>query len=72
MIRGGYFGDLSGNTNSFAVHAPNDAGAPQGAGTRLSSARGWRTVMSALRIPNDLASSFPDVAGATPLPFVLR
>ena len=36
------------------------------------AARGWRTVMSALRIPNDLASSFPDVAGATPLPFVLR
>jgi hypothetical protein len=81
MIRGGYFGDItiagnSGDGHSYRYHVPDDDGRP-GAGVtdnegRISGARGWRTVMRAAGIPDEVCDEFPDVRGVQPLSFVLR
>ncbi len=81
-VRGGYFGDVrvAGNTgsgHSWSYWAPDEAGDPTievsgDNSRRLSGARTWRTLMKALRIPDDVISAFPDVAGAAPLSFMLN
>ena len=81
MVKGGYFGDVRVASNTASGHtwayfSPDESGAPSiavgGDGTgRLDGSRTWRTVMSALQIPDDLVAQFPDVAGAQPLSFML-
>lgn len=80
-IRGGYYGDIrvAGNTgdgHTYSYHPPDDSGAPGAGATdnggRLDAARVWRTVMKAAGVPDELAAQFPDVAAASPLPFLLR
>ena len=82
MIRGGYYGDVSvagddGDGHRYAYHAPDlDTGAPRPGVTddsgRVPGATSWRTVMAALGIPDGVAASFPDVADAGPMRFMLR
>jgi hypothetical protein len=80
-IRGGYWGDIrltdESDHNGFTYHPPDpETGAPSGSFTgiegRLDSARVWRTVARAAKIPDALCDDFSEVAGAAPLPFVLR
>ncbi len=79
-VSGGYYGDVSvaGNTGSghtYGYHVPNDNGVPQAPVTdnsnRLDGSRSWRTVMRALEMPDDLCDEFEDVAGVSPLDFML-
>jgi hypothetical protein len=79
-VRGGYYGDVSvtgpsGEGHQYGYHTPDDAGTPQAPVTdnsnRLEGARSWRTVMKALEMPDDLCDEFPDVAGKSPLNFML-
>lgn len=83
MIRGGYYGDIRAdgahNDGQYYRYFMPDltTGAPIADGTRGDDKRVpgsylWRTVAKALQIPDALASSFPDVAGGKPLPFLLR
>lgn len=82
VVRGGYYGDVrvAGNTGSghtWSYWSPDEAGNPtiQVGGDnsgRLNGARTWRTLMKALRIPDDVIAPFPDVAGASPLSFMLN
>lgn len=80
-IRGGYYGDIrltdEGGRNGVTYHPPGEEGAPVSEGFRrtegrLSSARLWRTVIEAARIPNDVVEGFTEVQSATPYGFVLR
>jgi hypothetical protein len=83
-IKGGYYGDFviagdTGDGHEYGHRAPDPdsrdgALLPMARGRegRTSSADAWRTVMKALRIPDELAGSFPDVAGGRPLNFVFR
>ncbi len=76
MIRGGYYGDLriagdAGDGHRFAYLGPDESGVPR-EGHRVSGAAIWRTVMKALRIPDELCEQFPDVRGVRPLSFMLR
>lgn len=82
MIRGGYFGDVrvlnnQGDGHTYSYHAPDlTTGAPgvgvPGNGGRVPGAAVWRTVAKALRIPDELAGSFPDVASGATMRFALR
>ncbi len=83
MIRGGYYGDIrpgadDSNGQKYVYHAPDAAtGAPIPNGTegndrRLAAAPLWRTMAKALRISDSFAGQFADVAGAAPLPWLLR
>jgi len=83
MIRGGYYGDIKpgaadGNGQRYVYHAPDAAtGTPIPNGTegndrRLAAAPLWRTMAKALRISDAFAGQFADVAGAAPLPWLLR
>ncbi len=80
-IRGGYYGDIrltdEGSRNGVTYHPPGEDGAPlsegfRGTNGRLSSARLWRTVIEAARIPSDVVEGFAEVQSATPYGFVLR
>ncbi len=44
----------------------------RGTNGRLSSARLWRTVIEAARIPRDVDEGFAEVQSATPYGYVLR
>jgi len=44
----------------------------RGTNGRLSSARLWRTVIEAARVPRDAVEGFAEVQRATPYGFVLR
>ncbi|MBK8714693.1 MAG: hypothetical protein IPN32_08105 [Deltaproteobacteria bacterium] len=79
-INGGYFGDVrvasnTGSGHTWSYFSPDESGAPvvpvSGPDGRLSGARSWRTVMRALDIPDDIADSYPDVAGQQPMSFML-
>lgn len=79
-IKGGYYGNVSvvsdtGSGHQYGYHTPDDNGIPQAPVTdnsnRLPGSRSWRTLMKALEIPDDLCDEFPDVAGVSPLNFML-
>jgi hypothetical protein len=79
-VRGGYYGDVSVTANDgyghqYGYHLPDEAGNPTAPVTdnsnRYEGARSWRTVMKALDMPDDLCEEFPDVAGRSPLNFML-
>ncbi len=79
-VRGGYYGDVSVTANDgyghqYGYHTPDENGVPQAPVTdnsnRFEGARSWRTVMKALDMPDDLCDEFPDVAGKSPLRFML-
>lgn len=82
MIKGGYYGDVGvagdqGDGHVYSFSAPDVAtGLPGPAVTdnsaRMQGAHVWRTVMKALKIPDDVAGQFPDVAGAKPLDWLLK
>jgi hypothetical protein len=83
MIRGGYYGDIKpgasdGNGQKYIYHAPDVAtGEPIATGTekndkRLDPAPLWRTMAKALKISDEFASQFPDVASAKPMQWLLR
>lgn len=82
MIKGGYYGDIQvagddGDGHRYRYHAPDDdTGAPRPGVTdnssRVSSARLWRTVMKAAGVPDVISGSFPDVAAATSMDWLLR
>lgn len=78
MIRGGYWGDIrvagnSGSGHDYSYHGPDlTTGMPTASESRLPSNRVWRTVMKALKVPDALCAQFPDVAGASALPFLLK
>lgn len=40
--------------------------------SRVAGKHVWRTMMKALNVLDELCERFPDVAGAAPLPFLLR
>lgn len=80
-IQGGYYGDVTvqadtGSGHQYGYRTPTDDGGLQAAVTdnsnRLSGSRSWRTLMKALEIPDDLCDEFPDVAGVSPLNFMLE
>jgi hypothetical protein len=81
-IRGGYFSDIRatrnvGDGHEFAYHAPDLTSGAPGPGYvtndgRVAGKHVWRTIMRALDVPDALCNRFPDVAGAAPLPFLLR
>jgi len=81
-VKGGYYGDVQVASNTGSGHtwnyfAPDDNGAPtiQVGGDnsgRLNGARTWRTVVKALGIDDEVVSQFPDVAGVSPLDFMLN
>jgi len=79
-VRGGYYGDVSvagnsGDGHTYGYHVPNDDGSLMAPVTdnsnRLDGSRSWRTVMKALEMPDDLCDEFEDVAGVSPLNFML-
>ena len=79
-VRGGYYGDVSvtgpmGDGHQYGYHAPDEAGNPTAPVTdnsnRFDGSRSWRTVMKALEMPDDLCDEFEDVAGVSPLNFML-
>lgn len=82
MIQGGYYGDVGvdgpeADGHRYYYQPPDPAtGAPAGKVTdssgRLSSAAVWRTVMKALRVPDEIAGQFPDVAQAKAMDWLLR
>jgi hypothetical protein len=82
MIKGGYYGDVGvagdqGDGHVYSFSMPDIAtGAPLPGVTdnsqRMPGAPVWKTVMKALQIPDEVADSFPDVAGAPHLPWMLR
>ena len=82
MIRGGYYGDLGvdgldGDGHRYKYAAPNVADGSRGTfvtdnSARLEGKHVWRTVMSALGVDDGLASSFPDVADAQVMSWLLR
>jgi hypothetical protein len=82
MIRGGYYGDvgvdgLEDDGHRYKYAAPNVADGTRGAfvtenDARLEGMHVWRTVMSALGVDDGLASSFPDVADAQVMGWLLR
>ena len=83
MIKGGYYGDIrtagpDRDGQKYAYHMPDVAtGAPVPTGTtgndkRLPAAALWRTIMKALRVPDDIAGGFPDTMAAKPLVWLLR
>jgi hypothetical protein len=82
MIKGGYYGDIrvagdDGNGHRYSFHAPDPVTGAPGMGYtnndgRLPGSVVWRTVMKALRVPDDVCAKFPDVANAKPMPFLLR
>ncbi len=81
-VKGGYFGDVRLKTPDptrqlFSYHAPDPVTGIPGPGVtdnsaRLPSKNIWRTVMKAAGIPDALCDTFPDVAGAAALPYMLR
>jgi hypothetical protein len=77
-VKGGYYGDIRyAGGGRYGYAAPDEAtGAPRPAvqdnSSRLSAARIWRTVMRAAGVPDGMIAQFPDVAGAQPLPWLLR
>lgn len=80
-MRGGYYGDVGvagdvsgGHSYNYRVPDPVTGvpGAPVTDNSgRLNGAYAWRTVMKALRIPDEIVSQYPDVAGVQPLGFML-
>jgi len=82
MIRGGYYGDVSVESDTddghrYAYHAPDPVTGAPGPGVtdnsgRLPGAALWRTAMRALQVPDALCEQFPDVRGVAPLGFMLR
>ncbi|MCA9634878.1 MAG: DUF1501 domain-containing protein [Myxococcales bacterium] len=82
MIKGGYYGDVGvdgpeGDGHRYYYRSPDPAtGAPTPKVTdnsnRLSGAHVWKTVMKALKIPDDVADQFPDVQGVPHLPWILK
>ncbi|MCA9656403.1 MAG: DUF1501 domain-containing protein [Myxococcales bacterium] len=80
-VRGGYYGDVGvagdvsgGHSYNYRVPDPVTGvpGAPVTDNSgRLNGAYAWRTVMKALRIPDEIVSQYPDVAGVQPLGFML-
>jgi hypothetical protein len=85
MVQGGYYGDIevtgdSGDGHQYGFRAPDPANGAPGElvtrwnepGLRTESAAAWKTVTTALGIPEDIADAFPDVQGAQPLRFMLR
>jgi hypothetical protein len=82
MVRGGYYGDIrnagpDGDGQRYRYHMPDVAtGQPIADGTtgndrRLPAAPLWRTMAKALQIPDALASQFPDVTSARPMPWLI-
>lgn len=81
-VKGGYFGDVgvagdTGDGHVYSYRVPDPVtGAPTAPVTdnsnRLNGAYAWRTVMKALEIPDEIVGQYPDVAGVSPLPFMLR
>lgn len=84
-IRGGYYGDVrvAGNYqdgHSFTYHAPLlDTGLPNPMGGRdldgryrVSNASAYRTITTALGIPDALVDRFPDARGASPMRFLIK
>ncbi|MEZ4452448.1 MAG: hypothetical protein R3B09_23495 [Nannocystaceae bacterium] len=82
MIQGGYYGDVGvdgpdQDGHRYYYQPPDPAtGAPAGKSTdasgRLGGAHVWRTVMKALGVPDEVAGQFPDVAGTSPMNWLLR
>jgi hypothetical protein len=80
-VKGGYYGDIratpTATGNTYSYHAPDlETGLP-GPGAskndlRVPGAAIWRTIMKALRVPDEICERFPDVAGTKPLSFMLR
>ena len=82
-INGGYYGDMrvagnKGNGHSYSYHAPDPvSGRPDNQGDtgnkrRLNGAHTWRTVMKALRIPDEHVNQFDSVRDYAPMPFLLK
>jgi hypothetical protein len=81
MIRGGYYGDIGvdgpdSDGHRYKYAAPNIVdGTPATFVTdtseRLAGKHVWRTVMKALGVEDELASSFPDVSDAQVLDWLL-
>jgi hypothetical protein len=85
MVRGGYYGDVvvtgdAGSGHAYGFRAPDlQTGEPgpvhtdwRNRGLRTPSGAVWRTVASALRVPDAMASQFTPVQDARPLRFMLR
>lgn len=82
MIRGGYYGDIGvdgadGDGHRYKYAPPNIADGSRGAFStsnsgRLEGKHVWRTVARALAIDDGLAGSFPDVADAQVLDWLLK
>lgn len=82
MIKGGYYGDVGvagneGDGHVYSYASPDPAtGLPTPPVTdntsRLAGAHLWKTVMKALKIPDDVADQFPDVQGVPHLPWLLN
>ena len=83
MIRGGYYGDIrpgaaDGDGQAYHYHMPDvTSGAPIADGStgndrRLAAKHIWRTIAEAASIPSSVHTTFPDVADARTLPWLLR
>ena len=82
MIQGGYYGDISvesnvGDGHRFQYHVPDmQTGLPgpvvRDNTSRIPGAAIWRTVNKALGMPESLYGQFPDVQGVPHLPWLLR
>lgn len=83
MIKGGYFGDIradsaDGDGHRYRYKMPDLAtGVPDPTGTlvndrRVPAANLWRTIMSAVAVPTATLNSFPSIASAATLPWLLR
>ncbi|MGE0526221.1 MAG: DUF1501 domain-containing protein [Bdellovibrionales bacterium] len=82
-IQGGYYGDIriagnAGNGHSYSYHKPEDStGAAVSTGStgndlRVTGASIWKTVAKAAGVPSGVYDSFPDVASAPTLNYLLR
>lgn len=81
-VKPGYYGDVGvagangdGHNYNYRVPDPNTgalaAPVTDNSG-RLDGAHAWRTVMTALELPQDTIEQYPDVAGKPPLKFMLN
>ncbi len=83
MIRGGYYGDIradsaDGDGHKYRYKMPDlVTGVSDPTGTlmndkRVPAANLWRTIMTAVNVPAATLNSFPSVAAASPLAWLLR
>lgn len=83
-IKGGYYGDITvggkvADGQSYEIHMPDPItglpvpmGSTKGSIGRIPGSVMWRTVAKAMGIPDTLIGTFPLVADAKPMDFLLR